>query len=163
MGICCGLGPPGTSLPGFIPVTCQQRPHFCLILYMGKMRLIAGDAQGQAAGVVKRSKPRGRTGLCPALLGPALLGRPSAGLGPVAHLDGQAGAPAALFSSGNSSSWGPSFFPTWRLVGEPLAAPSAVAWEPSLPLPHSACDLPGGPALLPAWGARAGSHGPGAL
>lgn len=115
---------PGPSLPGFIPVMCQQRPHFCLLLHMGKARLIAGKTQGQAAGVVKSSKLRGRAGLGPAMPGPAMLGHPSAGLGPRARLDGQVGVrlPCSLQGTALPGALLPHREPGGEVPGRPLGS-----------------------------------------
>lgn len=56
------------------------------------------------------------------------------------------GGQAALFPSGNSSSWGPSS-PQGARRGSPWPPPRQQPGEPSLPLPHSTSDLPGGPGL----------------
>lgn len=47
---------PGTSLPSFVPVTDHPGHLLAPIVQMGRLRLRAGDGQGQAAALVKSSR-----------------------------------------------------------------------------------------------------------
>lgn len=83
-------------------------------------------------------------------LGPATLGRPSAGLGPLTRPDRQAG--VRLPGSLRKQLFLGPFFPARSRAGESLAAPLAAAGAALLPLPHSPltslgappCSWPGG-------------------
>lgn len=69
---------PGTALPSFVPVTNHPGHLLAPIVQMGRLRLRAGDIQGQAAGLVEKSS-RSKVGLAWILASPPRPAHPCCG------------------------------------------------------------------------------------
>lgn len=134
---------PGTALPSFVPVTNHPGHLLAPIVQMGRLRLRAGDIQGQAAGLVEKSS-RSKVGLAWILASPPRPAHPCCG-GFLPKADPQALPQISLCNVG----WGG---PALASGGVPSPDPPRDP-GPSLPLPQTAqtgCSRPDhSPQLLP--------------